>query len=80
MVTSLIAQDSSLAVRTRGVACGGALLVISLVVVRVNVTDRSGQIGGIRFRYTSPIWSKIGPNRLNSKGAVQPVRIGLPAG
>ena len=51
---------------------------------RVNVTDRSGQTGAVRYRYTGPVWPETGPNRLNSnlnsKAAVQPVRNGLPVG
>ena len=47
---------------------------------RVLITDRFGQTGAVRYRYTGPVWPEIGPNRLNSKAAVQPVRNGLPVG
>ena len=47
-------------------------------------TDRSGQTGGLRYRYTEPIWLETGPNRsksnLNLKFSVQTVRIGVPVG
>ena len=51
---------------------------------RVNITDRSGQTGAVRYRYTGLVWPETGPNKLNSnlnsKAAVQLVRNGLPAG
>ena len=47
---------------------------------RVLITDRSGQTGAVRYRYTGSVWPETGPNRLNSKAAVQPVRNGLPVG
>ena len=44
----------------------------------------AGQTDGVRFRYTGSVWSETGQNRsnlnLNSKAAMQSVRIGLPAG
>ena len=50
---------------------------------RVYVTDRSGQTGGVRYRYTGPVWPEISPNRsksnLNLKSSVQ-TGTGLPAG
>ena len=51
---------------------------------RVLLTDRSGQTGAVRYRYTTPVWSETGRYRwnsnLNSNFAVQPVRTGIPAG
>ena len=50
----------------------------------VYVTDRSDQTGGVRYRYTGPVWSETGPNRsksnLNLKSSVQTVRTGIPVG
>ena len=44
---------------------------------RVLISDRSGQIAGLRYRYTGPVWPVTGRNRwnsnLNSNFAVQPV-------
>ena len=52
--------------------------------IRVYLPDRSGQTGGVRFRYTSPVWPVTGRNRsnsnLNSNFPVEPVRTGIPAG
>ena len=52
-------------------------------VPRVNLSDRSGQTGAVRYRYTGPVWPETGINRsnsnLNSKNSVQPVRTGIPA-
>ena len=54
------------------------------VLARVYVTDRSGQTGGVRYRYTGLVWPETGGNRsnsnLNSKAPVQPVPTGLPVG
>src|SRR6185369_3000359 len=51
---------------------------------RVYVTDRSGQTGGVRYRYTGPVWPETSPNRLKSnlnlKSSIQTVRTGIPAG
>ena len=51
---------------------------------KVYITDRSGQIGGIRYQYTGPVWPETGRNRsksnLNLKFSVQMVRTGIPAG
>ena len=48
--------------------------------IRVYLPDRSGQTGGVRFRYTGPVWPVTGRNRsnlnLNSNFLVQPVRTG----
>ena len=53
----------------------------SHVTARVNLTDRSGQTGTVRYRYTSPVWPEIGRYRsksnLNSKISI---RTGIPAG
>ena len=51
---------------------------------RVLISDRSPVTAGLRYRYTGPVWPVTGRNRwnsnLNSNGAVQPVRTGIPAG
>ena len=51
---------------------------------RVSFTDRTGQIAGVRYRYTGPVWPETGRyqsnSNLNSKNSVQPVRTGIPAG
>ena len=51
---------------------------------RVLITDRSGQTGAVRYRYTGPVCPETGRYRwnsnLNSNFAVQPVRTGIPAG
>ena len=51
---------------------------------RVLITDRSGQTGAVRYRYTGPVWPETGRYRwnsnLNSNFAVQPVRTGIPVG
>ena len=67
----------SISVNSRGAA-------MARVWSRVLLTDRSGQTGAVRYRYTGPVWPETGSNRLNSnlnsKAAVQPVRNGLPVG
>jgi len=50
------------------------------VVPRVNLTDRSGQTGTVRYRYTGLVWPETGRYRWNSNFAVQPVRTGIPVG
>ena len=54
------------------------------LLARVLITDRSGQTGAVRYRYTGPLWPETGRYRwnsnLNSNFAVQPVRTGIPAG
>src|SRR6185312_9070956 len=54
------------------------------VATRVNLTDRSGQTGAVRYRYTGPVWPETGRYRwksnLNSNFAVQTVRTGIPVG
>ena len=54
------------------------------MVIRVYVTYRSGQTGGVRYQYTGPVWPETGPNwsksNLNLKSSVQTVRTGIPAG
>ena len=51
---------------------------------RVLISDRCSVTAGLRYRYTGPVWPVTGRNRwnsnLNSNGAVQPVRTGIPAG
>ena len=51
---------------------------------RVSLTDRSGQTGRVRYRYTGPVWPETGRYRsksnLNSKFVVQTVRTGIPVG
>ena len=48
------------------------------------LTDRSGQIGVVRYRYTGLVWPETGRYRwksnLNSNFAVQTVRTGIPVG
>ena len=53
---------------------------LSSLITRVYLPDRSGQTGGVRFRYTGPVWPVTGRNRWNSNFAVQPVRTGIPVG
>jgi hypothetical protein len=54
------------------------------LLTRVYLPDRSGLTGGVRFRYTGPVWPVTGRNRsnsnLNSNFPVQPVRTGIPVG
>ena len=54
------------------------------VLLRVLISDRCPVTAGLRYRYTDLIWPVTGRNRWNSNlnlnGAVQPVRIGIPAG
>ena len=54
------------------------------VPARALISDRSPVTAGLRYRYTGPVWTVTGRNRwnsnLNSNGAVQPVRTGIPAG
>jgi len=54
-----------------------------VLVPRVLISDRSPVSAGLRYRYTGPVWPVTGRNRwnsnLNSNGAVQPVRTGIPA-
>ena len=49
---------------------------------RVYLPDRSGQTGGVRFRYTGPVWPVTGRkwsnSNLNSNFPVQLVRTGIP--
>ena len=47
---------------------------------RVLLTDRSGQTGAVRYRYTGPVWPETGRYRWNSNFAVHPVRTGIPVG
>ena len=50
----------------------------------VLISDRSPVTAGLRYWYTGPVWPVTGRNRwnlnLNSNGAVQPVRTGIPDG
>ena len=50
----------------------------------VNLTDRSGQTGAVRYWYTGPVWPETSRyqwnSNLNSNFAIQPVRTGIPAG
>ena len=54
------------------------------VLLRVLISDRCPVTAGLRYRYTDLVWPVTGRNRWNSNlnlnGAVQPVRIGIPAG
>ena len=62
----------------------GKLVRPSVETGRVYVTDRSGQTGGVRYRYTGLVWPETGPNwsksDLNLKSSVQMVRNGIPVG
>ena len=57
---------------------------LSSLITRVYLPDWSGQTGGVRFRYTGPVWPVTGRNRSNSNlnlnFAVQPVRTGILVG
>ena len=58
--------------------------LLARITGRVLISDRSPVTAELRYRYTGPVWPVTGRNRwnsnLNSNGAVQPVRTGIPAG